>query len=247
MDREEVLGLVGQKVAVRLANVEARGIELVATLEGVRDDGVVLSEIGELGTGPTLFCPWGSLHWVRERPWWLRPPHEGPDDGPESRGEFETREVPGGETERATPAERRREPSARNLERVVPVAQVRTVGDVTVALTSLELYGEGTGVLRWRVSLGEEALRGEPDFGFGIPEPVFEILAEDGRLLPWSPRDSRASDGESDGEIEVQELPETGELQIKVVRLAADAYGPDGDHPEEGASLDGPWPFRFVL
>lgn len=250
MNREEVSGLVGRKVAIRLTNVEARGVEMVATLAEVREDGVVLSEVGDLGPGPTMFCPWESLHRVRERPPWLRPPHEEPGDEPEDPAgheSFELKEVPAEEEGPEMSVERRRGPSARNLERVVPIAQKRVIGDVTVALTSLELYGEGVGALRWRVSLGESAFREEPDFGFGIPEPVFEIRDGAGRDLPWSPRSGGASDGESDGEIEVRELPETGELHIEVVRLATDAYGPDGDYVGEGASLDGPWNFRFSL
>ncbi len=250
MDREEVSGLVGRKVAIRLTNVEARGVEMLATLAEVREDGVVISEVGELGPGPTMFCPWESLHRVRDRPPWLLPPHEEPGDEPGDSAEyesFELREVPAEEKRFEPHFERRREPSARNLERVVPIAQKRAVDDVTVALTSLELYGEGVGALRWRVSLGESAFREEPDFGFGIPEPVFEIRDDSGRDLPWSPRGGGASDGESDGEIEVRELPETGEIHIEVVRLATDAYGPDGDYLGEGASLDGPWNFRFSL
>ena len=43
------------------------------------------------------------------------------------------------------------------------------------------------------------------------------------------------------------DLPETGELRVTVTRLAADAYGPEGDHLGEGASVDGPWDFRFSL
>ena len=54
-DRDRVGGLVGHKVAVRLINVEARGAEMLATLYEVRDDGIVLSEKGELGQGPTMF------------------------------------------------------------------------------------------------------------------------------------------------------------------------------------------------
>ncbi len=57
MDREEVARLVGSKVAVRLKNAKAHGVEIVATLEEVGDAGVTLSSIGELGPGPTLFCP----------------------------------------------------------------------------------------------------------------------------------------------------------------------------------------------
>ncbi len=52
MDREEISRLVGHKVAVRLNSVEARGVEIVATLEEVRDDGIVLSEISEFGPEP---------------------------------------------------------------------------------------------------------------------------------------------------------------------------------------------------
>lgn len=219
---------MGGKVAVRLNSVKARGAEIVATLEETSDDGIVLSEVGELGPGPTMFCPWGSLHQVRERPSWLRPPHEEPgEEEPMPQGPW-----PGESYYLRVPKlpERRSEPSARALKRVVPVAQKRTVGDFTVALTSLVLYGEGTGVLQWRVSMGEEAFRAEPDFWFGTPEPEFEILAEDGRTLTWSPRGGGMSDGESDGEAEVWDLPETGELRVPVTRLAVDAFGHDGDY-----------------
>jgi hypothetical protein len=247
MDREQVSRLLGQKVAVRLTNVEARGVEITATLDEVREDGVVLSEVGELGPGPRMFCPWDSLLRVRDRPPWLAPPHE------EREPVGETQEPASFDIERASarepesPVERRREPSARALERVVPVARKQTVGDVTVALTAMELFGEGVGALRWRVSLGEVAYRREPDFGFGIPEPVFEILDDAGRKLPWGPRDVGASDRESDGEIEVRNVPESGELRVEVVRLVADAYGPEGEYLGEGASLDGPWRFRFSI
>jgi hypothetical protein len=95
--------------------------------------------------------------------------------------------------------------------------------------------------------MGEEVFRDEPDFHFGIPEPMLEVLTDNGRELPWSPRGAGAGDGESDGEAEVWDLPETGELRVTVDRLAADAYGPDGGHLGEGASVDGPWDFRFSL
>ncbi len=250
MDGEELRSLLDQKVAVRLKDVEAGGVEIIAILDDVRTDGVVLGEVGELGPGPTMFCPWESLHRVRRRPPWLAPPHE--EHEPEEQVPEE--QVPEGPwpgesyyMRAPKPPEHRREPSARTLERVVPVAQKRTVGDVTVALTSLEMYGRGTGVLRWRVSMGEDALRAEPDFWFGTPEPEFEILAEGDRALAWSPRGGGMSDAESDGDTEVWDLPETGELRVSVVRLAVDAYGSDGEHLGEGASVDGPWSFRFAL
>jgi hypothetical protein len=245
VDREEISGLVGHKVAVRLNSVEARGVEIVATLEEVRDDGVVLSEVGELGPGPTMFCPWGSLHRVRDRPPWLAPPHEEP--GPEEWEAYEMREISAEEAAPDEPAERSREPSARTLERVVPIAQRRSVGDITVALASLEFYGEGIGVLRWRVSLGDAALRRDPDLSFGILEPVFEVRDDAGRALTWSPRSGGGHDGESDGAAEVRELPEAGEIEVVATRLVADAYGPEGEYEGEGPSHEGPWAFRFAI
>ena len=56
-DRDRIAGLTGHKVAVNLNDAEARGLEIIGTLEAVSDDGIVLSEVGELGPGPTLFCP----------------------------------------------------------------------------------------------------------------------------------------------------------------------------------------------
>ena len=148
-DRDRAVGLVGHKVAVNLNNVEARGVEIIGTLDEVRDDGIVLSEIGELGPGPTLFCPWDSLRRVRERPSWLRPPHEepGPEEAQQEREFFELREVTREEAAPELP-EQRRLASAQNLARVVPLGQRQMVGEITLALTSLELFGEGLGILR---------------------------------------------------------------------------------------------------
>jgi hypothetical protein len=242
-DRERVLGLVGHKVAVNLNNVEARGVEIIATLDEVRDGGIVLSEIGELGPGPTMFCPWDSLRRVRERPWWLRPPHEEP--GPEEPREqefFELREATPEESA-PEPPERRRRASARNLDRVVPIAQRRTVGEVVVALASLELFGEGVGVLRYRISQEEGVLGG----GFGSPEPELIIRDESGRELPWSPRGSGGSDAETDGEVEVRDLPETGEIEVEVTRLVSLVFDEEVGEEVEEDSYDGLWVFRFSL
>ena len=99
---------------------------IIGTLDEVRDAGIVLSEIGELGPGPTLFCPWDSLRRVCERLSWLRPPHEepGPEEAQQEREFFELREVT---PEEAAP-ELRRLASAQNLARVVPLGQRQTVG-----------------------------------------------------------------------------------------------------------------------
>lgn len=246
MDRERMDGLVGRKVAVRLRSIDAGGTEILATLDEVRDDGVVLSEVGELGPGPTMFCPWESVHRLRDSPPGLRrPPHEEPENS-EERDHSEAREF-SREPVPELPPEQRRNASARTLEGVIPVSQRRTVGGVTVSIASLELHGGGTGVLRWRASLGERALEDGPDFSLGVAEPVLEVRDGTGRELPWMPGRGGGHDEESEGGVTVWGLPETGELRVEVVRLAADAYKYDGDYLGEGASVEGPWSFVFSL
>lgn len=240
VDRREMEQLVGRRVAVRLNSAEARGVEMIATLDEAREDGIVLSEVGELGEGPTMFCPWDSLRRVRERPPWLRPPHEEPEGGETWEWEsYELREVSPEATEPEPPAEHRRSPSARTLERVVPLAQKRTVGGITVALASLELYGDGLGMLRYLI-------HGE-DVWWGVPEPELVLRDGAGRELSWSPRSSGSSDGEADGEIEVWDLPDSGEIEAEVSRLVFREFSPEKGEEEETDSYDGPWSFRFSL
>jgi hypothetical protein len=177
---------------------------------------------------------------------WLALPHEEPGAETQGRESYQLREA-SEEDVAPEPLPQRREPSARTLERVVvPVAQRVTVNGITVAIASLELYGEGLGMLRWQISFAEEVLRRDPDLGFGIPEPRFEIRDDSGRTLPWSPRGAGASDREADGEAQLEDLPDTGELEVEVARLVCDAYE-DGRYRGDGPSYDGPWTFRFSL
>jgi hypothetical protein len=162
VDRERVARLVGQKVTVGLDNGEQRSVGIAAALEEVRDDGIVLSDIGELGPGPTMFCPWDSLKRYSEWVPWLRPPGE---DAREYYDLYEWREPLAEEVVLELP--QGCQPSARRLERVVSIAQRQTVGEVTVALASLELFGKGLGVLRYRISCGEVTFEGS----YGIPDP----------------------------------------------------------------------------
>ncbi len=227
-DQNRVSRLVGHKVAVVLGN----GAGMVATLEEVRDDGVVLSEIDELGTGPTLFCPWDSLRRLRE-PYFM-PPHEKPESE-EYYELYEHREVSPGEIEPELPVERRRD-SARNLQRVVPIGQRRAVGEVTLALTSLELFGEGVGILRYRISYET----GMFEDGYHIPEPELVVRDSSGRELPWSPQGSSSSESEADGEVEVRDLPETGELEVEVPRLVPLVFDEKTGEKRVEDSRDGP-------
>ncbi len=249
MDREQVSELLGRKVAVRLSTVEARSLEVIATLDEVREDGILLSEMGELGPGPTLHCPWDSLWRVRDRPAWLRPPHEESglgeiDEPPEM---FEMREVVPEEATDASPHAARRNPSARTLQRVVPIGQNATVGGITVALASLELHARGLGILRWLVALDRSSVVEGFDLEFGVPEPHFEIREKAGRPLSWSMGSSRSSDVEAEGGITVEGLPDSGEILVEVPRVVRDAYDPDGEYEGERPFRDGPWTFRFSI
>jgi hypothetical protein len=225
----------GQTVALLLRN----GAGMVATLDEVRDDGIVLSEVEKLGPGPTIYCPWDSLRRLQDRPTFFMPPHEEPESH-EYYELYELREVPPEEIEPEPYLERRRA-SAQNLERVVPVAQRRTVGEVTVALTSLEPFGEEVGVLRYRIFCEAGMFEGE------IPMPELVVRDESGREPPWSLQGSSRSTDEADGEVEVRDLPETGELEVEVARLVSLAFGEEAGEEVVEDSHDGPWTFRFAI
>jgi hypothetical protein len=99
----------------------------------------------------------------------------------------------------------------------VLIGQRRTVDDIMVALASLELFGEGVGILRYLVSYET----GMFEVGYGIPEPELVVRDGSGRELPWSPQGAGCSKSEMDGEVEVRDVPEIGELEVEVARLVS--------------------------
>ena len=108
-DRDRVGGLVGHKVAVRLINVEARRGDARDALRGTRRRHRALRERrARSGTDDVL--PWDSLKRVRERPPWLRPPHEepGPEEAPLEQEFYELREATAEEVAPEPPDEHRR-------------------------------------------------------------------------------------------------------------------------------------------
>lgn len=228
---------IGEAVVVYLANAEADGVKILATLDEVNGDGIKVSHIGELGPGPLMFCPWDAVRRVElQRP-------ESPAHAP---GGTELLEYMDGELadEPEGAFEESQRISAQTLGRVIPVAQKQTVEGVTVALTSLELYGEGWGVLRWLVSFEEHVSHHGGDFG--IPEPWFEIWDDQGHPLTWSPQGAGASNGEADGDVRVEGLPNTGKLAVEVTHLVTDAHE-EGVYMHLVALYEGPWRFRFSL
>ena len=50
-DRDRIVRLLGQVVAMQLTTVEAWSVEIMATLDDGRGGGIVHPEIGELGSG----------------------------------------------------------------------------------------------------------------------------------------------------------------------------------------------------
>jgi len=111
-----------------------------------------------------------------------------------------------------------------------------------VALTSLEIFG-GLGVLQYRTFHGEEIFEG----GYGFPDPELLITDESGRKLSWSPRGASASESEADGEVEVRDLPEAGELEVEARRVAVLVFDEKAGEEVATDSYDGPWTFRFSI
>jgi hypothetical protein len=106
VDRERVAELVGKKVAVGLDNGEPGSVGIVAKLEEVRDDGILLSEMSELGPGPTMFYPGDSLKQYSQWMPWLGMPRERRllGESPQEYYElYEWREKPAGERSRGRP------------------------------------------------------------------------------------------------------------------------------------------------
>lgn len=131
--------------------------------------------------------------------------------------------------------------NARSLRKVVPIAQKREVGDIVVALSALELYEGGKGILRYLISHDPQTAFKDPFSG--SPEPEIEVQDDSGLYYGWGLDGSGGGDGETEGTLEMYDLPESGELQIRVMRVIS-------MEPPEGAvdeSHQGPWEFRLSL
>lgn len=125
----------------------------------------------------------------------------------------------------------------------MPIAQKQVVGEIAVALVSLEVYESGIGILRWRFSYDKSLFQDRGEHGDLTPEPDFVIRDDSGRVLLWSPRSSGGGGGEESASVEVSDLPEAGELEVEVARMVAGAWAEE----EAETSYDGPWTFRFTI
>lgn len=131
--------------------------------------------------------------------------------------------------------------NARTLRKVVPVAQKHEAGGIAVALSVLELYHGGSGILRYLISHDPQTAFGDL-FGGG-PEPEVEVQDGSGRRYEWVPGGSGGADGEMEGALQIFGLPGFGELEIRVLRVVST------EPPQRTVSEahEGPWEFRVSL
>ena len=74
------------------------------------------------------------------------------------------------------------------------------------------------------------------------------LLAPSGNALPWSPLGGGGSDVESDGKVEVPDLPEAGRLEVRVERLLVREWDPEaGEEVSEDDTYEGPWAFHLTI
>lgn len=131
--------------------------------------------------------------------------------------------------------------NARTLRKVVPIAQKREVGGITVALSALELFDGGEGILRYLISHDPQTAFKDP-FN-GSPEPEIEVRDGSGLHYGWDLDGYSGGDGETEGTLEILDLPGSGDIEIRIVRVVC-------TEPPEGAvseAHEGPWEFHLSL
>ena len=129
--------------------------------------------------------------------------------------------------------------TARTLTRVIPIAATESNGGVTVALTALEIYQGGNGILRYLLSL-ESGSRRKFEV---LPGPHIEIEDATGRTLPVEMLEDSSSGRTASGLFQIAELPDSGNLEVRILRIAGSKRFFDiGDFAWEG-----PWTFRFRI
>lgn len=131
--------------------------------------------------------------------------------------------------------------NARTLRKVVPIAQKREVRGIMVTLSALELYHGGDGILRYLISHDPQTAFNDR-FGRSL-EPEIEAHDYHGNYYGWSPVASGGGDGETEGTLELEGLPSSGELEIRVVRVVS-TEAPDRAVSE---AHEGPWEFSLSV
>lgn len=112
-------------------------------------------------------------------------------------------------------------PAATTVRRVVPVAQKRKVSGLTVALSFLEIHEGGNGFLRFLMR------QDRPTRWRALTIPRLEVRIRDGSGHPLETREDGSGSSmqssyatlESNASLLVFGLPETGDIDIEVLRV----------------------------
>ena len=129
--------------------------------------------------------------------------------------------------------------TARNLQRVVPISQKQD-GEATLALSVMELYGNGHGLLRYLLSY-EAAEEGTYE---GSPDPETAVFIGPDRHLEVGLVAFNAVAGEAQGLLHVTGLPDSGHLKVEIVRIHFRDFRGARDAALR-RPLEGPWIFGF--
>lgn len=113
-------------------------------------------------------------------------------------------------------------PAATTLERVVPVTQKRKASGLTVALSYLEIHEEGKGFLRFLMR------QDHPSRWHALTMPRLEVCVRDGSGRPLETQEDGGGSSmlssydslESNASLLIFGLPNSGEIEIEVVRVA---------------------------
>ncbi len=131
---------------------------------------------------------------------------------------------------------------ATTLERVVPIAEKRKFGGLTLALASLEIYAGGNGVLRYLLEIDETS----GAHFVSIPKPHFVITNDSGTQLRNHFEEGSSSDRVAAGALNVFDLPSSGGLTVRVehIRYLEEALERRNLKAEP---IEGSWSFGIQL
>lgn len=138
-------------------------------------------------------------------------------------------------------------PAATTLRRVVPVVQKRHASGLTVALSYLEIHEGGNGFMQFLMR------QDRPTRRRALTTPRLKLRVRDasGRTLETLEDGSGSSRGPSyatlasHASLLVFGLPDSGDIDVEVARVANLEMEEARSIGEEGPSWEGPWVFRF--
>ena len=131
---------------------------------------------------------------------------------------------------------------ATTLERVIPIAKKQESGGLTLALTSLEIYSEGNGVLRYLLEIDEAN-----GIAFvSIPKPHFVITDAAGSELRNHFEEGSSSDRVAAGALNMFGVPGSGKLAVRVERIGYSEESLERRNLE-AEPMEGSWSFDVEL